>query len=201
MAATQAEDVHTSFLFVGDLNGYHQEWLRSMTMNRQGVAAFCFTTVSGWNQLVVSPTDPCMRWNTWPPDDWCSRSSTGCCYSTHRQLRSLISVGGHFHGSADPNLCVSRKVFLKHHVINFSINGLSMENCLRSHQIPTPYKIKVNNCKLIDLVMRIELTRAILMLQFSNFVRNSIILFLIFLYLETCFVVIYQKYMFKFVPV
>ena len=26
MAAVQAEDVHVSFLFVGDLNGHHQEW-------------------------------------------------------------------------------------------------------------------------------------------------------------------------------
>ena len=27
MAAVQAEDVRASFLFVGDLNGHHQEWL------------------------------------------------------------------------------------------------------------------------------------------------------------------------------
>ena len=26
MAAVQAEDVRASFLFVGDLNGHHQEW-------------------------------------------------------------------------------------------------------------------------------------------------------------------------------
>ena len=29
MAAMQAEDVRASFLFVGDLNGHHQEWLGS----------------------------------------------------------------------------------------------------------------------------------------------------------------------------
>ena len=29
MAAAQAEDVRASFLFVGDLNGHHQEWLGS----------------------------------------------------------------------------------------------------------------------------------------------------------------------------
>ena len=27
MAAVQAEDVRASFLYVGDLNGHHQEWL------------------------------------------------------------------------------------------------------------------------------------------------------------------------------
>ena len=29
MAAVQAEDIRASFLFVGDLNGYHQEWFGS----------------------------------------------------------------------------------------------------------------------------------------------------------------------------
>ena len=38
MAAVQAEDVRASFLFVGDLNGHHQEWLSSATTNRHGVA-------------------------------------------------------------------------------------------------------------------------------------------------------------------
>ena len=33
----------------------------------------------------------------------------------------------------------------------------------------TVYKIKVNNCDLIDFVIRLELTRAILMSRFSNF--------------------------------
>ena len=45
MAAVQAEDVHASFLFVGDLNGHHLEWLGSMTTNHHGVAAFDFATV------------------------------------------------------------------------------------------------------------------------------------------------------------
>ena len=56
MATVQAEDVRASFLFVGNLNGHHQEWLCSTTTNRQGVAAFDFTTVFCCNQLVVGPT-------------------------------------------------------------------------------------------------------------------------------------------------
>ena len=56
MAAVEAEDVRASFLFVGDLNGHHQEWLGSTTTNRHGVAAFDFVTVSGCDQLVVGPT-------------------------------------------------------------------------------------------------------------------------------------------------
>ena len=56
MAAVQAEDELASFLFVGDLNGHHQEWLGSTTTNRHGVAAFDFANVSGCDQLVVGPT-------------------------------------------------------------------------------------------------------------------------------------------------
>ena len=67
------------------------------------------------------------------------------------------------------------------------MNGICTENRLRSQRTPTPYKIKVNKCKLIDLVLRIELTRAILKPRFSNFLRNSIIYFRMFLYLKACF--------------
>ena len=55
MAAVQAEDVSASFLFLDDLNGHHQEWLGSTTMNCHGVAAFDFATVSGCDQLVTCP--------------------------------------------------------------------------------------------------------------------------------------------------
>ena len=57
MAAVQAEDVRAFFLFVGDLNGHHQEWLGSTITNRHGVAAFDFATVSRCDQLVVGPTN------------------------------------------------------------------------------------------------------------------------------------------------
>ena len=63
IAAVQAEDVRASFLFVGDLNGHHQEWLGSTTTNRHVVAAFDFATVSGLRSVGCQP-DPCMWWNT-----------------------------------------------------------------------------------------------------------------------------------------
>ena len=59
MAAVQAEDVRASFLFVGDLNGHHQERLGSRTTNCHGVAGCDFVTVSGCDQLVVGPTHDC----------------------------------------------------------------------------------------------------------------------------------------------
>ena len=45
----------SAFLFVGDLNGNHQEWLGSTTTNRHGVAALNFTTITGSDQLVDGP--------------------------------------------------------------------------------------------------------------------------------------------------
>ena len=56
MAAVQTDHIRASFLFVGDLNGHHHEWLGSTTTNRHGLAAFDFATVSGCDQLVVGPT-------------------------------------------------------------------------------------------------------------------------------------------------
>ena len=56
MAAVQPADVRASFLFVGDLNGHHQELLGSTTTNSHGVAGLHFATVSGCDQLVIGPT-------------------------------------------------------------------------------------------------------------------------------------------------
>ena len=50
--------------------------------------------------------------------------------------------------------------------IDFSINGLCTENLSLTQRTPTPYK---NKSKLMDLVMRIELTRVILMPRLSDF--------------------------------
>ena len=54
--AVQSEDVRASFLFVGDLNGYHLEWLGSTTTNRHGVAVLDLATMSGCDLLVIGPT-------------------------------------------------------------------------------------------------------------------------------------------------
>ena len=115
MAAVQAEDVRASFLFVGDLNGYHQEWLGSTTTNRHGVAAFDFATISGCDQLVVGPTHA--RGGTHDllmtdvPDLVRVAFVAPMGNSDHSSLSAVISMAQEV-----PNLCVSRKVFLKHQV-------------------------------------------------------------------------------------
>ena len=102
-----------SFLFVGDLNGHHQEWLGSMTTNNHGVVAFDFSTVSGCDQLVVGPTHA--RDGTLDllmsdiPDLVQVAVVAPIGNSDHSSLSAVISM-------AVPNLCVSRKVFLKYQV-------------------------------------------------------------------------------------
>ena len=82
LAAVQAEDVRASFLFVGDLNGHHQEWFGSTTTNRHRVAAFDFATVSGCDQLVVGPTHARGRTRNLLMTD--VPDSADCCCSTDR---------------------------------------------------------------------------------------------------------------------
>ena len=111
MAAVQAEDVRASFMFLGDLNGHHKEWLGSTTTNRHGVAAFDFATVSGCNQFVVGPTHA--RGGTLDllmsdvPDLARVSVVAPIGNSDHSSLSAVISMA-----QAVPNLCISRKVFL-----------------------------------------------------------------------------------------
>ena len=89
------------------------EWLGSTTTNRHGVAAFYFATVSACDQMVVSRTHA--RGGTLDlliPDD--PDLVQVAVYapignSDHSSLSAVISIA-----QAVPNLCVSRKVFLKH---------------------------------------------------------------------------------------
>ena len=53
MATLHDEDIRASYMFWGNLNGHHQEWLSSTTANRHAVAASDITTVSGCDQLEV----------------------------------------------------------------------------------------------------------------------------------------------------
>ena len=97
------------------MNGLHQEWLGSATTNRHGVAAFDFATVSGCDQFVVGPTHA--RGGTLDllmtdvPDIVRVSVVAPIGNSDHSSLSVIISME-----QAVPNLCVSRKVFLKHQV-------------------------------------------------------------------------------------
>ena len=122
VTAVQTEDIHASFLFVGDLNGHHQEWLGSMTTNCHGVAAFDFATVCGCVKMVVGLTRACggtldLLMSDVPDFVWVAVVAP-IGNSDHSSLSAVISMA-----QAVPNLCVSRKVFQKHQVNWNSVCG------------------------------------------------------------------------------
>ena len=105
MSAVQAENVCASFLFVGDLNGHHREWLGCTNTNRQGVAALT-------NKLVVGTTHARgdLRMTDVLDQAWVAViASIG---TGHSYLSAVTSMA-----QAVPNLCACRKVFLKHQLI------------------------------------------------------------------------------------
>ena len=110
--AVRAEDVRASFLFVGDLNGNHQEWLGSTTTNSRGVAAFDFATVSGCDQFVVGPTHARGVTHDLLMTDVLDLVRVAVVApmgnSDHSSLSAVITMA-----QAVPNMCVRRKVFLK----------------------------------------------------------------------------------------
>ena len=152
MAVVQDEDVCATFLFVGDLNGYHQEWLGSTTTNRHGVAAFDFATVSGCNQMVVGPTHA--RGGTLdllmtdvPDLVWVSVAAP-IGNSDHSSLSAVISMA-----QAVPNLCVSRKVFLKHQA-NWNTVVSALQDLPRHNIWSADNPVEVLNQNLLLLVGR-----------------------------------------------
>ena len=57
MATIQESDSKASFVFMGDFNAHHIEWLRSVSpTDGHGRAAFDFANLSGCDQLVDCPT-------------------------------------------------------------------------------------------------------------------------------------------------
>ena len=137
MAAVQVEDVRASFLYVGDLNGHHQEWLRSTTTNRHGVATFDFATVSGCDQLVVGPTH--------------EHGGTLVVWvavvelignSDHSPLSAVIAMA-----QAVPYLCVSMKIFLKHQVNLNTVCGAIRElSCITFGLLTNLLRLWTNIC-------------------------------------------------------
>ena len=57
MSSIQENDRKAAFLFVGDFNAHHREWLNSVSpTNHHGISALDFATESGCEQLIHRPT-------------------------------------------------------------------------------------------------------------------------------------------------
>ena len=111
MAAVQTEDIRASFLFVGDLNGQHQEWLGSTTrtvMELQLLTLQLSPVAISW--LSAQPMHVVGPMTDVPEVVWVAVVAP-IGNSDHSSLSAVISMA-----QAVPNLCGSRKVFLKHQV-------------------------------------------------------------------------------------
>ena len=103
-------------MFVGDLNGHHEEWIGSTTTKRHGIAALDFATVSRCDQLVDDPTHA--RGGTLGllmtdvPDLVRVAIVAALASSDHSSLSIAISMA-----QAIQNLCIIRRVLLKRRVI------------------------------------------------------------------------------------
>ena len=109
MASVQAEDVHASFPFVGDLNRHHQEWLCSTTTHRHGVASFDFSTVFCLPTHALGVTLHLLMTDV--PDLVRVAVFAPIGNSDHSSLSAVISKA-----HAVTNLFVSGDVFRKHQV-------------------------------------------------------------------------------------
>ena len=113
MAAIQEADTKASFIFVGDFNAHHRDWLGSVSQtNCHGHAALNFANLSGCEQLVHQPTHV-----------------SGNCLDllltdvpSVVDVRALAPVGGSDHsalsikvqtGFSVPDINITRKVYLK----------------------------------------------------------------------------------------
>ena len=57
MTEIQELDRKSSFIFVDDLNSYHQKWFQSVSPTiYHGITAFDFANLSGYTQLTKEPT-------------------------------------------------------------------------------------------------------------------------------------------------
>ena len=123
----QAEDVRASFLFVGDLNGHHREWLGSATKTTIELQPLInYATASGCDHLVVGPTrapggtlDLLM---TDVPDLLQVAVVAPIVNSDHCSQLAVISMA-----QAVPYLCVCRKVFIKHQVNWNTVSGAILD--------------------------------------------------------------------------
>ena len=115
MAAVQAANAPAAFLSVDYLNGHHRELLGSTTTNRHYVVTLDFATVSDCDQLVIGPTHAnggtLNLLMTDVPDLVRVAVVAPLDSSDHSSLSIAISMAQAIH-----NLCVSRRVLLKHRV-------------------------------------------------------------------------------------
>ena len=113
IAAVQESDRRASFVFVGDLNAHHRDWLNSVSQtNPHGIAALDFSTVSGCEQLIQGATHRsgnCLDLLlTDSPGVVTARIGSPIGTSDHCFVSAVIKLDQRV-----PDISFTRKVFLK----------------------------------------------------------------------------------------
>ena len=112
MAVIQGCDVKASFVFVGDFNAHHREWLGSASpTDAHGLAALDFSNLSNTSQLIDEPTrgDNCLDLvftDVSALTDATVGTPIGCSDHSHIALKLKVVQN-------IPDVTVSQKVYLK----------------------------------------------------------------------------------------
>ena len=159
MSNIQESDRKSCFVFVGDLNAHHQDWLDSNTTDCHGVAALDFANLTDCTQLIDKPTH--QRGNRLdllltdvpgvvdatvkPP----LGSSDHCVISFDLKLRSPI-----------PDISFSRKVYIKSRT-DWSGVLQDLDEVRWSGIYCSPNHVEALNATLLSIINRRVLTKII----------------------------------------
>ena len=113
MASIQENDRKASFLFVGDFNAHHKEWLSSVSpTDCHGLRALDFSSESGCDQIIRRPTHRsgnCLDLIfTDTPGIVAGSVGSPIGTSDHSFVSAIIKTE-----QAAPEICFSRKIYLK----------------------------------------------------------------------------------------
>lgn len=153
LALIQSVDVKSSFIFLGDVNAHHQEWLNSVSpTNRNGHAALDFANLSGCEQLIDEPT----------------HISGNCLDLVFTDVPGVVEtavlalVGTSDHNAIScqinlqftvPDITISRKVYLKSQV-NWDNVCDDVTNIQWNHIIRSEDPVSSLNNSLLDILQR-----------------------------------------------
>ena len=113
MAAIQENDRKASFVFIGDFNAHHKEWLNSISQTDcHGLRALDFSSESGCDQIIHSPTHRsgnCLDLIfTDTPGAVAGNVGSPVGTSVHSYVSAIIKTE-----HAVPDISFSRKIYLK----------------------------------------------------------------------------------------
>ena len=122
MAAIQENDRKASFVFIGDFNAHHKEWLNSISQNDcHGLKALDFSAESGCDQIIHNPTHRLGSPNCLDlifadtPGVVAGNVGSPIGNSDHCYVSAIIKTE-----HSMPDISFSRKIYLSHKLIGMA---------------------------------------------------------------------------------